>query len=340
MEIVAEKRIPKPREDILISLCFSEVLHCNVIYKMIHESVEALERHFRFYEIILVVDENLHDSYIPIIEAFKNVRLVVLRPGNNYYRRRVIAAEEAIGDIVIIANFKEVKQFNLITLINSVISTDQLCSPARKSNRNAYGIIASPITALGRAAGFNVKLNSLQTIAFPRLQLNQLLTHNNPEIALRFLPIDSRFVMHSVPIEGGMKIDLSFENLKRRVQLLQKLLVFLAPTLLNFVAIASVLLTILGFIYAFYSTGVWLTRDDIVPGWFTTSIMLSGSAFFIGLSMLGISLGLQQNLRHHDFGIDERVAFEINQSDIFTSVIDELNVEISNEQNNNIRGKS
>ena len=107
----------------------------------------------------------------------------------------------------------------------------------------------------------------------------------------------------------------------------------MAPSLLVFVTLASILLTLLGSGFALYVFFVWMFVAEIEPGWTPLSMMLSLCAVFLGVSILGLSLGLQNlwgQLSRESFDSDAR---EINRIDLFEQVAEELNVDLERDEN-------
>lgn len=318
----------KPREDILVSICFSDLPATNEAFVALRNLAHRLDQRFRFREIILVVDDNGHEDYLPLVAQIADLRLFTIRPGNSYYERRVIAAEEAIGDVVLVGNSEEMEYIDLLEMVERSGSQNVILLATRSIRHSVRGGLSAPLTALGRAAGFKVNLNDLQTIALPRSQLNQILSHSDPELALRFPPRDPRLPLSFFSVEDNVPFNGGFFQLKRRVQLLQKLLVYLAPILLMLVTLSSTILSLLGIGYAIYVAGVWILLDDLAAGWLTTSAMLSLSATFMGISILGLSLGLQQVLNNRSKNNLEKIAHEINRVDLFGKVASDLNVDL------------
>lgn len=330
----------KPREDILVSICFSDLPPTEAAFAMVRAISRRMDLRFRFREFILVVDEKIHEDYMPLVEQIADLRLFTILPGNSYYDRRVIAAQEAIGDVVLIANSDEMTHIDLLEMLERASRQNTVMLATRSNRHSVLSGLSSPIIALGRAAGFKVNRNDLQTIAFPRSQLNQILSHSDPELALRFPPRDPRlplsffYVETCVPFRGGI------QEIRRRVQLLQKLLIYMAPILLMLVTVSSTALMLLGFGYGVYVLVVWISFDDLAPGWLTTSAMLSLSATFMGFSILGLSLGLQQLLNHSRKKGFEKIAREINRVDIFGKVASDLNVSIDTDTLRAVKDKT
>ncbi|WP_136637805.1 glycosyltransferase [Pseudooceanicola onchidii] len=319
------------RQDIVVSVCFSDLPATPEAFEALCALSTQLDALYRFREIILVVDEQVRDRYLPLLERVSDLRLFTAQPGSGYYDRRVIAAEEAIGDIVLIGCADEMGYVDMPTLLRQAEQTNSIVVTTRIMRRRLQTGLATPIILLGRLARFKVNPNDIQSIAMPRTLLNQLVSHSVPELALRFPPRDPRFPMSFRTVDKILPSRNGLGTFPRRIQLLQKLLIYLAPTLLMIVSISSSLLAVIGICYAAYVAGAWLVVDTLAPGWLTTSVMLSLSAAFMGLSMLGLSLGLQQLLNQRHEGYVERVGDEINRVDLFRKVASDLNVELESE---------
>ena len=169
----------------------------------------------------------------------------------------------------------------------------------------------------GAMAGFNVGLRDLKTLAVPRTLLNQLLAH--PIQTSRSLSRRATYACRwALPKRHPeCRTCARPANVRRRLALLQKLLVYLAPSLLMAVTLASALLAAMGVFYALYLLGAWIVVDDLAPGWLTLSAMLSLTAFFLGVSIMGLSLGLQLLLTRANRDGFDGVASEVNRIDLF-----------------------
>lgn len=319
------------RDDIVISVCFSDLPATQAAFKAVRELADRLDRTYRFREIILIVSDAEREAFLELVEQVSDLRLFVVRPGVGYYDRRVIAAEEAIGDIVFIANVEELPHLDVVSFLEFAEQSDAIVLATRAKHNPVRTGLSSPIVALGRISGFKANLNDLQSIAFPRTLLNLVLRHSEPQLALRFPPRDPRLPLAFVAVKSELNVRSSISDFPRRLQLLQKLLVYLAPTLLMLVTLTSTILTLLGVGYTFYTIGAWIFVETLAPGWLTTSAMLSMSATFMGLSMLGLSLGIQKLLSQQNRSMDERVSEEVNRIDLFGKVASDLNVEVESD---------
>lgn len=318
---------PTLREDVLVSVCLADIPASSASFDAVAAMAQELDARFRFREIVVIADESRRDDYAALLDRVDNLRLFTVRDGTAFYRRRVIAADEAIGDVVLMTNLAELAHVDFIAMILSA-ADEQHAVQAMRASGVMHRTLAAPFIALGQMSGFAVGLRDLQTLAVPRTLLNQLLAHPEPDLALRFPPRDIRLPLTFATAPFDMPRMRERGQNKRRLALLQKLLVYVAPSLLMVVTFASALLALMGFFYAIYVLGVWMFVEDIASGWLTLSGMLSLTAFFLGVSIMGLSLGLQQLLARADRNDFDGVATETNRIDLFSKVSSELNVDL------------
>jgi hypothetical protein len=315
----------KCRDDVLVSVCFGDVPIDAASFSDIATLAEQLAARFRFYEIIVVAEARREGEYAALTRSVSNLRLFTVHDGTAFYRRRAIGAEEAIGDVVLLASVPELAGVNVAAMLERAADHQTATLATRGGQKNSRSLEAL-LAFLGRLAGFKVNLRDLQTLALPRTLLNQLLAHPDPDLALRFPPLDARVPL--VLVEVRQDIDLPRDaGLRKRFLLLEKLLAYMAPRLLLGVTLTSVLLAGLGGLFGVYVVAVWLVRDHVAPGWLTLSAATSLSAFFLGVTIAGLSLGLQHLLsRTYRDSFDDG-ATEVNRVDLFRQVASELNVE-------------
>jgi hypothetical protein len=316
----------KPREDIVVSVCFSELAATPATFAHLRKLAARLDSAYRFREIILVVDDSCREAFLPLVREVPNTRLFVVRRGTEYYDRRVIAAEEAIGDLVILGNLDEIAVLDVLAFLDFAEGEDAVTMAFRPERRPFKRLLAWPFIALGKLAGFNVDPSEWQSIAVPRTLLNLLLAHDEPRLALRFPPRDPRLPREWFRTAAKVDSRHAFTGVGRRLALFQTLLVYLTPLILSVVAISSTILTLVGLAYAGWVIGALLLVDTLAPGWLTTNAMLAVSATFMGFSTLGLSLGLQHLLKQQRRQKCDMVPEEVNRIDLFQQVAFDLNV--------------
>lgn len=318
----------KRREDVVVSVCFSDLPATPATFQTVRDVAARLDQAYRFREIILVVDDTQREAFLDLVREVPNLRLFVVRRGTEYYDRRVAAAEEAIGDLVVLGHIEEVAELDLPAFLDQAERDNAVTMAFRPARRPIQQLLAGPFIALGKLAGFNVDPREFQSIAMPRTLLNLMLAHDEPRLAVRFPPRDPRLPREWFRTNVNVASRSAFRDLPRRIQLFQTLLVYLTPTVLSLVSISSAILALLGLAYAAYIVGAVVMVEQLAPGWLTTNAMLAVSAVFMGVSTLGLSLGLQHLLRHQRGARGMVVPEEVNRIDLFQQVAFDLNVEL------------
>lgn len=321
----------KPREDVVVSVCFSELSASPAAFAKLRQIAARLDLAYRFREIILVVDEANRAAFLDVVREVPNTRLFVVRSGTEYYDRRVIAAEESIGDLVLLGHLDEVAALDMTAFLERAEQGNTVVMAFRPERAPVKRLLAWPFIALGKLAGFNVDPAEWQSIAVPRTLLNLMLAHDEPRLALRFPPRDPRLPREWFRTQARVAGRTAFTGAARRLALLQTLLVYLTPLILSVVAVSSALLMLVGLAYAGWIIGAVLLVDTLAPGWLTTNAMLAVSATFMGLSTLGLSLGLQHLLKQQRRLKHTVVPEEVNRIDLFQQVAFDLNVVLESE---------
>lgn len=316
------------RENILVSVCFGEVPNTSAAFAALRQLAARLADDYRFWEIVVV---GLSDEMTPLLALVRdipNLRLISVRSGAEYYRRRAIAAAEAIGDVAVLTSVEEIAALDLIAMIEQAASQEVAVVGRLKTAPVLDRLLAGPWVAFGHWAGFQVSGRDMQTIAFPRTILNQILAHPAKELALRFLPRDE--ALQQVPFVAAAETRKAraLRDFGRRVTLAQLLLINLAPRLLQSVTLISMMIALLSLLYAVYVVGVWAFKPVIAPGWLTLSGMLSATGFMLGCVSSGLCLGMQYILSRVDRSSFDDVAAEVNRVDLFGTVARDLNVEV------------
>lgn len=315
---------PAPRQDVFVSIAFSEPPREDSEIRATKALADQLAREFRYLEVLIMVDADESHTFEYLLGIIPNLRLLKIRHGTPFYRRRVAVASETIGDLIVLASSNEIESLNVSEMLAAAETQDAIVM----ARRAGFSLIDVGIRTLGSTAGFRVSSLDLLTSAFPRSLLNQILAHPDREMALRFPPADD-----SIPIVLRMALKQTrpkrtLAGLGRRLNLVQRLLVSTAPRVLGLVSLASILVTISGLAFSIYALVVWLTRSNVQPGWTSSSVLVSLTAAFLGMAIFGLSIGLQKVLDLLASDPAEDVLGEQSAVDLFSQVMQELNVEV------------
>jgi hypothetical protein len=315
------------REDILVSVCVCDLPATPDGFRKVKTFADRLGGRFRFYELLLVTENT--GAFLPLVKDIANLRLLGLREGLSIYRHRVIAASEAIGDVVLVISRDQLGALDTMGMIEAAADGGRIVVGLRPEPGGISWIFSSVLSMAGRAAGFRAGLRDSPTIAFPRTLLNSLLESSDPDLALRFIPRDPIYPVETWPSSSPDATVSEDSAIVHRVEMIGKIVIHMAPRVLLLVAVASALLSLVGFLYAFYVLCVWLVVPKIAPGWFTISLTMSLIATFMGSAMFGLSVGLQRILMLLSGQNRGAAAQEVNATDLFGHVAEDLNVDLS-----------
>lgn len=313
----------KLREDIFVSVCCVFDSDQGQNYDTLKNISGKLSDRFRYWEIIVGVSAEGPLNINDILSSVPNLRLLEMRSGTPFYRCRVAIASEAIGDVVLLTSPDEMSVVDPIDFLESAHSKSAIIV-----GRRERGGFANPmLRMLGRGAGFHVDERDTLTVAYPRTILNQILVHPDRQLALRFPP-----AARSIPVVWKTIIDNKrqrpIQALRRRLGLIQKLIISSAPNVLTLVSLVSFVVMAIAIMFACYALGVWFTLSEVQPGWLTTSLALSLTAEFLACAIFGLSIGLQKIIEALSTDTTNDIVGEQGAADMFDGVFHQLNVDI------------
>jgi hypothetical protein len=322
-----QDRLPKPmnpRNDVLVSVGFIEVSRTPDGFETLRRVSKELERYFRYWEILVIADAGEYDVLSALTETIPNLRLLKVRAGTTMYRKRFVLATQAIGDVLAMTTGGEIESVDLVSMIETSLKEAGIVVSQRKSGN----FIDPVIGALGKTTGFHVSTRDMQTVVYPRSLLEMLAARSDKELALRFAPRDTSIKVTKYVISNDKLPERrGLRDTGRRLSIIQKLIVNLAPRVLGYLSILSAFVFVVAFLFVGYIFGVWIFVETIQPGWITTSLVLSGTVAFLGLAVFCLASGIQMviDLVSPDQGSD--VIEERSSVDLFDEVMTELNVD-------------
>ncbi len=321
----------RQRDDLLISIALSAPPRDAGQLAQLSALARSLDSRFRYWEMLIAFDPERDGAADVLQAAIPNLRLLHLRPGASFYHRRLAVASEAIGDVVLLTAASELGYLDMPAMIEQA-EARQVLVMGRHVAANPLGSLA---LALGRGAGLTIGPHDMLTMALPRALLGIVLAHPDRLLATRFPPVDQRLPIvrqdiapnpHLPRFRAGSETG---PLLFRRTEILHRLTISSAPRVLTLVAVAALMATGGGLLFAIYSVVVWLTLAHVQPGWFTTSLALSLTAVFLGFAIFGLSIGLRRVLEALTASDEDLVIDEAAPIDLFGKVMDEFNVEIA-----------
>ncbi|MCL6285275.1 hypothetical protein M3P21_17235 [Ruegeria sp. 2012CJ41-6] len=319
--------IPRRREDILVSLCFAGLDDQSKAVASVQSAAQKLGQNYRFWEIVFVTDADVAtEEFVgAVIAAAPNIRVIKVASGTSFYRQRVIAASESIGDVAVLSAPDELEAVNIPQLVELAQETGAAVSCSTGKGTSGGWVYKT----LGAMSGFSVSPRYTLTVSYPRAWINRVQNHPERDLAMRFPPRNASFPYRQIPIANAQQRDV--RQMGRRAGLIYRLLVNIAPKLLPVIAAISLIVALFGLTYLIYAVFILLTLENIAAGWFSTAVAQSIIAFFLGVVLLGIVMALQKLLDLLEPDIDTTVVEEINNVDLFDQVLHDLNVEIEHD---------
>ena len=319
--------LPKLRDDFLVSICFTDATDTDQTNTCLTTLVETLRARYRYWEILIVNEIGYETLFSDTLTSIPNLRYLSVAQGLDDSQRRVVAASEAIGDIVVITSLQEVGYMDIPTMIEKAYTNDAVILGLRQAIAAAEPLII----ALGRASGFQASTRDMKTVAYSRTSLNRLLNHPNPLLALRFPPRDTSLSvlrqMPNVDINSVSEPKSGISQAFTRLDLLMRMVTEAGPTLLFSVAMFSAMISFCAVLFMLYVVIVFLVKADVADGWTTLSLTVSGMLCFLGVALFAISITLRKVGESFRGGATDHLISEHSSVDLFEAVANALNVD-------------
>lgn len=278
------------------------------------------------YEVILVLGESQRSDLAAAgreLAAVSNLRILIVADGTNPYRRRRIAAAEALGDAVVISDPEEAPRLDLTAFAREALQGGRIVMGARSRARAGF----VPLHALLRLlSGYRVDTRDLRTVALPRTSLTRLLARPTAGIDLRFEAKRTPERYARKIVEHPAVNDRLLRG--RRIDLLVELIAASGPRFLKGFALIALFTLAAAILYAVYAVGALLLIEDLEPGWFTISMALSGLTAFLSLWAAIGSLAQARVLELLDTRQRDEVIEELGAISFFRQA-DPLNVAVT-----------
>jgi len=285
-----------------------------------------LEGRLKYWEVIYVIGEDRRkelDENAEKINRISNLRVITVHEMIGRYRRRHIAASEAIGDVVVLSAFEDIEHVNLLDLAETVYREGEIAVYRRSASR---GLPSVSYALLAMVSGHRVNRHDMQTIGFSRQALEGTINRPTATIDLRFEPKHSRITYRRLPCDAAAKTGgQRGTSTRERYRLALELIATSAPRFLKGYAAVSVAVLLSACLYAAYVVGAMLVLTDIEAGWFSTNIVQAGSVAFIAGGMAVLSLGIAEIYERLQGRDDWSITEEISNTSYFAQT-ESLNV--------------
>lgn len=314
-----------PRGDFLLSLAVVGLEWTPEQIAGLNRIAGRLARRYQFWEIVVVasIEEDVPAALVAQLGEIPNMRLLRVDEVDNFYRLRLAAASEAIGDVVVITTGSEMELMDLPALADKVWEGDA----AIVMIRERQGILVSVFFAvLGSLINYRIDPRDTLTAGFPRTWLSLILARPDADLLLRFERRTGGGHFRRETVPGGVQVPRALRSVGRRFRLLADLLASAAPRVLRTVSAFSFAVALFAVVYGIYAVLVWLLKENVQPGWLTTSLVQVVIVGFLGVTVAGISIGIVKLLDRIEGLLRYTIVDELNTVDFFSKVTD-LNVE-------------
>lgn len=312
----------------IVTICIPDFVATPKAVGCLADIARQLESTYAYWEMIVVLDDSRGLELIMAEPVLLYLRALRTRPSEDMYRRRVLAASESLGDVVVMTSTDEITTIDIPKLIDTCVRTQEIVVARRPGAELHHDWVR----ALGRSAGFRVSQRDMLTAAYPRRALHLLLKHHDPQLALRFIPRDEGLPVTYVEFRASRSRRPG--AFRQRLELVSRLVSHASPNILTALALASLVVLATSMVFTAYAVIAWMAYDDVQRGWLTSVLPISLSTAFLGLSMLGISLGLRRILFLLEPVSAVESFTEISGVDVFAGVAHDLNVEVVAHQKN------
>lgn len=316
------------RSDILVSVGVIDESGPAATVPRLVSLAAGLEREFRYFELVYVVSESVRgelDAQAGAIAAIPNLRIIFTSEGTRFYRRRLIAAIEAIGDVVAIVDLDEVSLEHLVELLGEANRRKEVLlgrRPSRPPSSWSYSLLS--LVSRNR-----ITAQAARTIVLPRELINTIVSRRSAALDLRFEPrsLLSRYGRFTIDGPGGKRAR-GRPALAGRYELFLEILICGVPRLLKAYAAIGFLVMAGAMLYGIYAVAVLLLRHHLQEGWFSTAITQAGSTAFIagGVSVLSIAMTAIYERQH---GGDDRIIVDEVTNTSFFDAASDRNVELT-----------
>lgn len=278
------------RSDFLVSVCVVDENNPHLVGVHLSEIIKKISEKFEYYEVLYVVNERYRDLISKMDDQFsqlKNLRIVLIADHIQYYHRRLIAAREAIGDVVTIFDCEELSVEELCGKLCESKDKDEILAgwcAKKMSGRWIYRL-------LSLTSHYSVAAEAARTIIIPREWLNALLVRRSAVLDLRFqacLP-PTHYRYFDVLKKGNKDHGIS-----RKYEILKEIILCDMPRYLKGYALVGSFVVLGAIFYLAYAVVVFMTYRQVQPGWFSNTVIQAGSIAFVagGMSILSYALVL------------------------------------------------
>jgi hypothetical protein len=237
---------------------------------------------------IVVVMNGIAGPLAPAFREFvtqlEQLRVYVMKHRVDHTTAIVAGIENAIGDWVATMELGVDSPQTIRALFESALR-EQAEVVLSVAPAGRQGVFASALSALYHKAfemlhGFKLRNEAPSARLLSRAVVNALLKHDSPLVAVETLTATGGYRKVLVTCERRQRTGRS---LGERVRTRWRTLIGINATPLRLANLLCGIGACTAVCYSVYVVAVYLLKDDVIPGWTTVSLMLSGMFFMLAL---------------------------------------------------------
>lgn len=290
-----------PKADILVSVAAVVRNHALVLAAFVEEVLTVLEKHYSNYEVLLI-DNGSTDKTDKMVS-----QLLAQRPCVRYLRLTrptddetaiLVALDAAIGDYVVTLHPDFDPPAVLVPMVEAcrggsdlVLAVDRHAArpgPVYRALRRVF------LSLSRRLVGLELVTDTTGFRALSRQAVNALV---KIRLRRRYFAVVAADVGLTAAVHPYDRISRSgsrpTRNLIRGLRIGLSVLIHNSITPLRVASGLGLVGSLLSFLYSLYVVGVYLFKPDVMPGWTTLSLAMSGlfALAFLMLALMGEYLG-------------------------------------------------
>jgi hypothetical protein len=264
-----------------------------------------------------------------VTERHERLQVYVMKQRVDHATALMAGIENAIGDWVATIDIGVDEPTVIRSLFDAALrdrAEVALSVPAAGKRRLFDAALSGLFHRLFRALhGFSLATEAPSARLLSRAVVNSLLRHDSPLVALETLPARGGYRKCVVP---SLRRDVDRQPLAERVRARWRILIGVNAVPLRLANLLCGISAVGALTYSFYVIVVYLIKDNVVPGWTTVSLMLSGMFMMFALVLWLMSeymlMLLDPGARRARYEIAEEFGGQLRSPDDLLNVETEL----------------
>jgi glycosyltransferase involved in cell wall biosynthesis len=267
--------------------------------------VHILSQNFDFYEVIVIDDASTDDTAGIIKKRQKtlpNISLYCLPKAYDQAIATIAGLDHAIGDFMIILDPRLDQPEIIVPLVSEAIKGADIVYALPRDRLSKTGLYNRLVNAFLAALAWYDKIDLPTAISsarlFSRAVLNFVLKATDRHRILSLAPALSGYRYSTITYDRSFPGGSNVRRLswKQAFAKAINLTLAMSPQPLRFVTLFALSISTMTIFYSIYAVAYWYFAPDVVRGWTSLSLQVSGLFFLTSLVLAVMSEYMQQIL--------------------------------------------